>query len=117
VVQSVQINPAQPKAGQSFDMKIVLWNKGTAPTGTDQKYTARFTPQSGSPVLWSPGPYPVGQVVQPNQSVTLTKQFKIKAAGNYQVSVKAEPGSGEKKVSFTVLPVTSVIPKPGVMKR
>jgi hypothetical protein len=117
VVQSVQINPAQPKAGQSLDLKTVLWNKGTAPTGTDQKYTARFTSQSGSPVLWSPGPYPVGQVIQPNQLVTLTKQFEIKTAGNYEVLVKAEPGSGEKKVSFTVLPVTSVIPKPGVMKR
>ena len=125
IVNNIRVNPQRPKAGQVFEIWIDFFNKGKGPTKAVQKYYATCTPQNGGPPVWNPGPHPVEQIIQPNQSVQVIFKGSIKDPGTYVLAVKPDPMASDvtfaKIMTFTVDPPVSpqlkIKPKPGVMQK
>jgi hypothetical protein len=108
-VKSIEIVPAQPKAGESFEVRIELFNKGNMATGPNQKCLVSIEPDT-----FTPAPFPVEGSIAPNQAKLIIKKYVFMEPGNHTVQARPIPGPSNAVIKpFVVAPTaTSTQPEP-----
>ena len=114
IVKSIRIVPVQPKAGDSFEIHVELFNKGKGSTGPGQQYSLGIEPLAG----WDSGPHPLEGVIAPNKSMVIIRKLVISSAGNYRVLARPAPGPDTPEIKqFVVAPKPVVKSAPVVSPR